>query len=327
MNAPARDTTVASGRLAKLRPLLAELMDLKRIRTPDHPDGLAAHGFRRAWAALAAGLDPATVALQETARAVAAVRLGGMDADVLQRAGLSPLEASRVLRRGLDAVAGPLEPGLREQLSLALSEGLESAGPPDPPAFVERLVHQPRAGATFPGRARILVSPQESHADHCYAVAVGAVLVSPRFGASAALPFLAGLSHHLFNAALPDTGYAGEQLLEDLFAPLMKRLTEEALASLPPPLARTVRQALGLTGHVSTAEAKAFNAADALDRVLELDAHARAAGFTLRQAMEDLELIHPGPLQTFGNEVLAEAAVWPVRGPQDLLEGDGSCSV
>ncbi|RYZ34839.1 MAG: hypothetical protein EOO71_37720 [Myxococcaceae bacterium] len=311
MNAPACDTTAAPGRLAELRPLLSELMDLKRIRTPDHPDGLAAHGFRRAWAALVAGADPGTVALQETARAVAAVRLGGLDADVLARTGLSARDTTRVLRRGLDAVSGPLEPGLRQKLTQALSQTQAAPASPPPPAFVERLVHQPRAGATFPGRARIVVPPQEGHADHCYAVAVGAVLVSPRFGADPALPFLAGLSHHLFNAQLPDAGYAGEALLEDLLAPLMKGLTDQVLASLPERLSRDVRQALKLTGHLDTAEARAFNAADALDRVLELDAHARAAGFTLRQAMQELELIHPGPLQAFGNDVLAEAAVWP----------------
>ncbi|MFY2559986.1 hypothetical protein ACN469_20405 [Corallococcus terminator] len=310
MTAPARDTAAAPSRLAKLRPLLSELMDLKRIRTPDHPEGLAAHGFRRAWAALAAGVDPGTVALQETARAVAAVRLGGLDADILQRAGLSPLDATRVLRRGLDAVAGPLGPGLREQLSLALMPSSEAVHGP-PPAFVERLVHQPRAGATSPGRARLLVPPMESHADHCYAVAVGAVLVSPRFGAAPTLPFLAGLSHHLFNAALPDAGYSGEALLGDLLEPLMKRLTEAALTKLSPRLSEAVRQALTLTGNVDSAEARAFNAADTLDRVLELEAHARAAAFTLRQAMEDLELIHPGPLWAFGNDVLREAAVWP----------------
>ncbi|MCP3063654.1 hypothetical protein LXT21_33260 [Myxococcus sp. K38C18041901] len=310
MTTPARDTAAAPGRLAKLRPLLSELMDLKRTRTPDHPEGLAAHGFRRAWAALAAGMEPGAVALQETARAVAAVRLCGLDADLLQRAGLSPLDATRVLRRGLDAVAGPLDASLREQLSLALMPSSEAAHGP-PPAFVERLVRQPRAGATFPGRARLVVSPQESHADHCYAVAVGAVLVSPHFGAAPALPFLAGLSHHLFNAALPDAGYSGEALLGDFLAPLMKRLTEAALTQLPPRLSEAVRQALTLTGNVDSAEARAFNAADTLDRVLELEAHARAAAFTLRQALEDLELLHPGPLQAFGNDILREAAVWP----------------
>lgn len=310
MNAPARDTAAAPGRLAELRPLLSELMDLKRLRTPDHPDGLAAHGFRRAWAALASGVDPGAVALQETARAVAAVRLGGLDADVLPRAGLSPGDVARVLHRGLDAVAGPLEPDLRERLSLALTQAPDAPHAP-PPAFVERLVHQPRAGATFPGRARLLVPPQEGHADHCYAVAVGAVLVSSRFGAAPSLPFLAGLSHHLFNAVLPDAGYGGEALLGDLLEPLMKRHTEAALSSLPVRLSKAVRQALLLTGNVDSPEARAFNAADALDRALELEAHARAAGFTLRQAMEDLELIHPGPLRAFGDDVLREATVWP----------------
>ncbi|CAM4171837.1 hypothetical protein [Corallococcus exiguus] len=310
MNAPARDTA-SPGRLAELRPLLSELMDLKRIRTPDHPDGLAAHGFRRAWAALASGMDPRIVALQETARALAAVRLGGLDMDVLQRAGLSPLDATRVLHRGLEAVTGPLAPGLRERLSVALSQTPEEACHVPPPPFVDRLVRQPRAGATFPGRPRILVSPQEGHADHCYAVAVGAVLVAPCFSASPVLPFVAGLSHHLFNAMLPDAGYRGEALMGDLLEPVMKRLTEKALCSLPERLAGVVRQALSLTGNVDSAEARAFNAADALDRVLELEAHARAAGFTLRHAMEDLELIHPGPLQTFGNGVLRDAAVWP----------------
>ncbi|RKG70732.1 hypothetical protein D7V80_03990 [Corallococcus sp. CA054B] len=310
MNAPARDTASPS-RLAELRPLLSELMDLKRIRTPDHPDGLAAHGFRRAWAALASGMDPRSVALRETARALAAVRLGGLDMDVLQRAGLSPLDATRVLHRGLEAVAAPLDPGLRERLSVALSQPPEETCHVPPPLFVERLVRQPRAGATSPNRPRLLVPPLESHADHCYAVAVGAVLVAPRFGASPALPFMAGLSHHLFNAALPDAGYTGESLLGEWLEPIAKRLTDAALTALPEQLAGVVRQALALTGNVDSAEARAFNAADTLDRVLELEAHARAAGFTLRQAMEDLELIHPGPLQAFGNDVLRETEVWP----------------
>jgi 5'-deoxynucleotidase YfbR-like HD superfamily hydrolase len=310
MNTPACDKA-APGRLAELRPLLSELMDLKRIRTPDHPDGLAAHGFRRAWAALASGMEPRRVALQETARALAAVRLGGLDTDVLRRAGLSPLEVTRVLEQGLDAVATRLDPGLRERLCVALAQTPETAQHVPPPAFVERLVHQPRAGATFPGRPRLIVPPQESHADHCYAVAVMAVLVAPRFGASPALPFVAGLAHHLFNAALPDAGYGGEALLGDLLTPLMRRMTEQALTTLSEPLAGIVRQALALPHHADTAEARAFNAADVLDRVLELEAHAKAASFTLRQAMEDLELNHPGPLQAFGDGVLREAEVWP----------------
>ncbi len=309
MNAPAH-AAATPGRLAELRPLLSELVDLKRIHTPDHPDGLAAHGFRRAWAALASGMDPRIVALQETARAVAAVRLGGLDMDVLQRAGLSPLDAARALHRSLEAVAAPLEPRLRERLSVALYQTPEEACHVPPPLFVERLVRQPHAGATLPGRPRDLLPPREGHADHCYAVAVGAVLVAPRFGASPALPFVAGLSHHLFNAVLPDAGPGGEALLGELLEPVRRRLTEKALAALPERLAGVVRQALALTGNVDSAEARAFNAADALDRALELEAHARAAGRPLPQPLEDLAL-PAGPLQTFGDDVLREAAVWP----------------
>ncbi|WP_246356981.1 hypothetical protein [Pyxidicoccus fallax] len=75
---------VPSG-LSGLRPLLGERMDLERVRTPDPPDGLAAHGFRRAWAALIAGVEPEALALRETALALVAVRLGGIDAKVPRR--------------------------------------------------------------------------------------------------------------------------------------------------------------------------------------------------------------------------------------------------
>jgi 5'-deoxynucleotidase YfbR-like HD superfamily hydrolase len=310
MTARGVDTARVPGRLAGLRPLLGELMDLKRVRTPDQPDGLAAHGFRRAWAALVAGVAPEALALRETALALVAVRLGGIDHEVLRRAGLSPSETLRVLRRGLDAAAGPLEPGLRERLHAALAEPLGTEGTA-PPAFVERLVRQPRAGATRPGQPRVFPQPAESHADHCYAVAVASVLVAPLFGASPAPPFVAGLSHHLFNVVLPDAGYAGDVLLGDSVEPLVARVTEEVLGTLPAGPAARIREARGVLPHTDTPEARAFHAADVLDRVLEMDAHARTAGFTLRQALVDLELIHAGPMQDYENAVLRAAGIGP----------------
>jgi hypothetical protein len=310
MSLAARNIPVALARLAGLRPLLSELLDLKRVRTPDHPQGLSAHGFRRAWAALAAGVAPGRVALRETALALAAVRLGGMDLEVLQRAGMSCEEATDVLRRGVEAASGSLEPHLRERLIAAVAEplGTERSAPP---AFVERLVRQPRAGATSPHGPRILMEPLESHADHCYAVALSAVLVSPLLEAEPAMPFLAGMSHHLFNADLPDAGFAGEVLLGEQMAPLMKRLTERILGGLDAGLAAQVRTAHGLLAHSGTPEARAFHAGDALDRVLEMDYHARVAGFTLGQALEDLELVHEGPHQAFEQAVVKAAGVWP----------------
>ncbi|SES74585.1 hypothetical protein [Stigmatella erecta] len=310
MSLAAMNTPVAPARLAGLRPLLSELLDLKRVRTPDHPEGLSAHGFRRAWAALAAGVDPGRVALRETALALAAVRLGGMDLEVLQRVGMSSEEATSLLRRGVEAASGSVEPRLRERLIAAVAEppGTERTAPP---VFVEKLVRQPRAGATSPHGPRILMEPLESHADHCYAVALSAVLVSPLMEAEPAMPFLAGMSHHLYNADLPDAGFAGEVLLGEHLGPLMKRLTERTLESLEAGVAARVRTAHGLLSHSSTPEARAFHAGDALDRVLEMDYHARVAGFTLGQALEDLELVHEGPHQAFEQSVVKAAGVWP----------------
>jgi 5'-deoxynucleotidase YfbR-like HD superfamily hydrolase len=308
MKTPAQGVSAVPDRLARLRPLVGELMDLKRVRTPDQPDGLAANGFRRAWAALVSGEDPATLALRETALALSAVRLGGVDLDVLCRAGLSREQALRVLRRGLDAAADPLDADLRERLNTALA-GVPTRVEAPPPAFVERLVRQPRAGPTRANTPRVVLLPAESHADHCYVVAVASVLVSPLFGAGPTEPFLAALSHHFFNVVLPDAGDYGDRLLGEHSAPLMERITEEVLATLPPSLAERVRAARRLLPHAETPEARAFHAADTMDRVLEMDAHARAAAFTLSQAMEDLELIHEGPMQAYENAVLAAAGL------------------
>ncbi|NVJ09782.1 HD domain-containing protein [Myxococcus sp. AM001] len=308
MKVSVQDTAAIPARLATLRPLLGELMDLKRVRTADHPDGLAARGFRRAWAALVAGVDLEALALRETALALVAVRLGGIDAALLARAGLPPPRASELLHRALDAAASPLEPGLRERLHAALSEPL-GAGDTAPPPVVERLVRQPRAGITHPGRPRILLETAESHADHCYAVAVASVLVAPLFDAAPALPFVAGLSHHLFNGVLPDSGHAADVLLGDAVEPMVERLTEEVLATLPAGVATRIREARRELPRTDTPESRAFHAADVLDRVLEMDFHARAARFTLRQVLEHLELVHAGPMQSYENAVLVAAGL------------------
>lgn len=306
MEHPALSVPAVPGRLAGLRPLVSELMDLKRVRTPDQPDGLAAHGFRRSWAALVAGAEPRALALRETALALTALRLGGMDTSVLRRAGLPEAGALKLLRRGLDAATGSLDAGLRERLGTALATplGHETAAPP---AFVERLVRQPRAGPTCAHQPRVMLQPAESHADHCYVVAIASVLVSPLFGAEPAVPFVAALSHHFFNVVLPDAGDYGDRLLGEEARPLVEHVTEEVLGSLPPRVAALVREARRVLPHTDTPEARAFHAADALDRVLEMDSHARAAGFTLRQALEELELIHEGPLQAYENAVLTAA--------------------
>jgi hypothetical protein len=292
--------------LAALRPLLAEIGDAKRVRVASAPGSLAEQAFARAWARLVAGEDVTQVALSETAAAVARARLAGIDVAVLRAAGLSDDDALAVLRRSFDEVAGPLEAGLRERLRAALVP-LTVPGPP--PGLVGALNAQPRAGATAPGRPRIVVEPPESHGDHCLTVAVYGVLVSPVLGADPVPPFLVGLAHHLHNVVLPDAGFAGEVLLGGALPQVMGTLEERELATLPAALGGRLREVLTLRADAGVPEARAFHAADVLDRVLQVHHHARAAAFTAAQALDDLELVHAGPVQSFHHDVLAAAGL------------------
>src|SRR5918995_6591395 len=94
---------------ASLIPLLREINDLKRVRAAGIGGTLAARAFRRSWGRLVAGDSPVTVALRETALAVAAARLGGIDRAMLTRAGLTGEAATEILQRAFDAVTAPLD--------------------------------------------------------------------------------------------------------------------------------------------------------------------------------------------------------------------------
>ncbi len=292
--------------LAELRPLLTEVGDAKRVRVAAAPGSLAEQAFGRAWGRLVAGEDPVAVALSETAAAVARARLAGIDGAVLRTAGLTDDDALDVLRRGFDEVAGPLDAGLRARLREALPLAVPA---PEPPPLAALLNRQPRAGATAPGRARIMVEPPESHGDHCLTVAVYGVLVAPVFGADPVPPFLVGLAHHLHNGVLPDAGFAGEVLLGAALDRVVTALEERELTALPAPLADRLRTALRLRADAGAPESQAFHAADVLDRVLQVHHHARAAAFTAGQALDDLDLVHEGPVQAFHLDVLAAAGL------------------
>ena len=70
-----------------------------------------------------------------------------------------------------------------------------------------------------------------------------------------------------------------------------------------------MRAALATIGDAETPEGRAFNAADVMDRVLQMHQYERVAGFTTSQALDDLQLVHAGPLQAFHHAVLAEAGL------------------
>ena len=298
--------------LAGLRPLLGRILDAKRVRTPaDGGNSLATLGFARAWTDLVAGVSPAEVALRETARAVVAVELGGIDAGVLQDAELDRDEIAALFDRALTIHAQVLGPDLTAKLRgvlPVLSEGRLQAT--YSAYFVGRLGRQPRAGATHPTKPRLILEPAESHADHCYSVAVIAVLLGEWAGdAEHGRAFLAGLSHHLHNAYLPDAGFAGEELLGTHLGPIMERFTAQAIKHLPDFLQDTVIEARTLLPAPDSPAAKAFHAADVLDRVLEMVHYDRVARFRVGQALDDLELVHAGPLRVFQNDVLLAAGV------------------
>lgn len=292
------------GVLAAVRPLLVEVGDAKRVRVASAPGSLAEQAFARTWARLVAGEEPAGVALTETAAAVCRARLAGIDGPVLLGAGLSSSEAQEVLLRAFDEVTSglPAASSLREHVRL-----LEPAGPA--PAFVDTLSRQPRAGATCPGKPRLIVEPPESHGDHCFTTAVYGALLAPVFGADPVAPFLVGVAHHLHNVCLPDAGFAGEVLLGAHLERVIGTLEERELAALPQPLQDRLREVLLLRADASVPEAQAFHAADVLDRVLQVHHHARAAAFTASQALDELELVHEGPVQAFHDEVLAASGL------------------
>lgn len=306
---PARPAALAE--LAVLLPLLRELNDLKRGRVAGRAGSLAEQLFAGAWAALAAGEDPTAVALRQTARALAGVRLPGYDEQLLGALSLGEEAAAHVLQQALRDAAQPLPPALVAQMVPLLGGLGLVAGPV--PAFVALLAQQPRAGATHPSRPRIMLSPPESHADHCALVAVYAVVLSPYFGAEPGAAFLTGLAHHLHNALLPDPGYAGDELLGPHLPGLMVAATQQAVRQLPSALQPVVMKALERTRALEEPASRAFHAADVLDRVLEMAWHDQSAQFRLHQALGDLDIVHAGFTQQFHQQVLVAAGLRPAN--------------
>ena len=300
------DAPTPQGGLATLVPLAVELCDLKRVRDASSPDSLASRMFRRAWGALLAGQDPDSVALQATADALAAARLGGIDRDVLATAGVTGDEATAILVRSFDEVANPLDPTFCGRLRTMLGQPYS---PGKAPAFAEALIRQPRAGATCPGKPRIVLEPPEGHGDHCLVVAVLATALAPRYGADPATAFLAGLAHHLHNAVLPDSGFAGEILLGEHLAPILERLFARELATLPEALRIRAESALARIADANSPVGRAFHAADVMDRVLQMRHYDQVAKFTIDQALDDMDLVHAGPTQAFHQDVLRDAGL------------------
>ena len=286
---------------------LRELGELKRIRSAGREGSTAQRLFARAWAALVRGDDAGEVMRRVTAAAVAAARLGDMDREGLHALGLEPREAEAVLVRAFGELSAALDPALADALRAALPAGAPAPG--ETPPFVARLAEQPRAGVTCPGRPRLMLQPAESHAEHCLMVAVYGALMAPGYEAAPVEVFVAGLAHHLHNALMPDSGFTGEVLLGDRLDAVIARARDLALAELPAALAAQVRTALDPIGGDATPAARAFHAADVLDRVLEIEQHLKASEVSLAQVLGPWALVHDGPVKGFHDRVLAQVGL------------------
>ncbi len=222
--------------LSGLMTVLVELNDLKRVGSAGRQGSIASRLFRRSWCELANGGRTSDVAWRATAQALAAARLGDIDATVLLPAGLAPAEITAILKAGIEAVGLALPLAVRKAACNAITEPWRESIPVPAPDFVSALERQPRAGITSPGKPRILLEPAESHAEHCLIVAVYGVMLASFYDADPARIFLAALSHHFHNAGLPDSGFSGEMLLGPHLATVMDHYTARCLDELDPPL-------------------------------------------------------------------------------------------
>ena len=294
--------------LASLLPVFQELNDLKRLQSAHVSGSIAQRSFVRAWARLASGEDLARVAGEETARALLATKLTGIDNDVLKRGGLDEKQRREVFERVFDEIS-PILPfvsrqNLRDATKDLAREDSQQFDEVKAPEFVHLLARQPRAGATRPGKSRVVLAPTENHAEHCAVVAVGAFIVAPLFEAPPEQAFLTGLCHHFHNAYLPDAGDAGDSLLGEQLAPLQESFRAQAISQLPQKLQKCARAALEPVFRSDTPVSRAFQTADVLDRVLEMDWHARSAAFTLSIALDEMDIVHPGPVQAFQEQIM-----------------------
>ncbi len=295
--------------LSDLTMLLVELNDLKRVQSAGSTGTIASRLFRRSWSELVNGGSASSVGARITAQALAAARLGDIDDTVLSSAGLKQAEIVDILQAAIEAVGPALQPKARSEFCRAIANSWQGLASVQVPNFVSSLERQPRAGITRPGKPRIVLEPPESHADHCLLVAVYGVLLAPHYGADCGRVFLAALAHHFHNAGLPDSGFTGEMLLGSHLGTVMDHFTAACLDELDRPLRSAVADARTILSDATSAEGRAFHAADVLDRVLQINQYMRAASLTPGRVLDEMELVHAGPVKGFQDDVLRQAGL------------------
>ena len=288
-------------------PLFKELSDLKRIRSAGRDGSIATRLFEAGWSAYLSGEDIEDVAERAMAQALAATRLGDLDYTTLTRLGLEHEEACGVLVGAIQEVGAPLNAWLMARFETRLDDPLEPGG--DLPECLTALRDQPRAGVTGPGRPRIMLQPEENHSEHSFIVALYAGLLAPFYNAQPARAFWHGMIHHLHSAAMPDAGYTGEVLLGDHLDAVIARARDLAVAQLPDRAAGLAREHFDIIADDGTPSARAFHAADVIDRVLEIEQHLKRGAVTMGVVLDDYGLVHDGPVKAFHDTVLRQVAL------------------
>ncbi|MCQ8184662.1 HD domain-containing protein [Parvularcula maris] len=303
---PAHLPPSAATRLARAASLFPALQDLKRMRRAGAQGSLAEQAFLEGWSLLTAGAEPYQAAQLLLRRALLDNQFAGLRREELEEV----LDQERAAAIEAAALAKSVE-GSFEDHPLLGEAGKPVVTTGDVPAFAALLAEQPRAGATHPTEGRLFLYPPESHAEHCWGVAIYAILLAPSFGADIGTVYLAAMGHHLHNAYLPDGGFAGEMLLEPHLQAVMQGFRKKALAELPVSLADELNEAHDIISASAAPEAMAFHAADVLDRVLDVRWRAQAAGFTLDIATKTYGLVHEGPHKDYHETVLTAAKIDP----------------
>ena len=298
--------TATAENLIALMPLFREIGNLKRIRAANIGDSFAGDLFKRAWGRVNGGTDARRVAVDITKDALIAANLGAINAEVLRSTELGEAEVELILKRAFDASAAPVVADLRDEMRGEIAAQTDYDADEIPP-FAELLAHQPRSGATKVGAPKLIFDQPENHAEHSIIVGIYAVLLAPLYAADVETVFFAALTHHFHNAYLPDSGFAGEESLGEFLPAIFDAFRRKCLAQIPENIHDKIRRSLRIIETADAPEARAFHAADVIDRVLQMRHHAEANEFTLKYALEEAELVHAGAIQEFHYEVLRAA--------------------
>lgn len=240
-----------------------------------------------------------------TALVVCAARLGAITPSVLLDVGINRDSMVEIFKNSIRlhrSLPSPLLNSLLDACTNVERTFIKSNEPIL--EWVERLTHTPRAGATCPGKPRIVLEPPEMHSDHCVMVATYGYILADAFGANRQDVWLIGLCHHLHNAFLPDAGFTGEKLLGDHLANIIDQQRVRVLNTFSPFYKEKVLYLFDEVNNIESALFKAFTAADTIDRIIQMEYYERSARFKTIDALSDFNLVHEGAAQDFQHVLL-----------------------